>query len=49
MNEDDADETTRLMSVEFTSQSLNEEDRSSRDRRHHRQRETDQNVYPVRF
>lgn len=46
MNEDDADETTRLMSVEFTSQSLNEEDRSSRDRRHHRQRETDQDVYP---
>lgn len=44
MNEEDADETTRLMSDELPPRSY-DEDETSRDYRHHRQRKNSENVY----
>lgn len=48
MNEEDADETTRLMSDELPPRSY-DEDETSRDYRHHRQRKNSENVYTVRL
>ena len=46
MNENDVDETTRLMSDELPPQNYDEEG-PSRTRRHRRQRETELNAYAV--
>lgn len=46
MNEEDTDETTRLMADVLQS---SDEDRSSRDRRRRGQRENDENVDEVRI
>ena len=48
MNEDDADETTKLMSDASPAQSY-DEDGPSRDRRHRRREENYDNAYTVRL
>ena len=47
MNDEDADETTRLMSVESASTQVRDEGRSSSGRRSRRS-QNEQNVYTVR-
>ena len=46
MNDEDADETTRLMSDELPSRGY-EEDEASRDQRHRRPAENEGNIYKV--